>query len=502
MNFQKKLAKRKNLFKSKGTQRQASKKREDLMIKISKQKKEELLSKKRNISQFLNENYEDKEHLQELINNLPEITSKLINSNYEDPLPLVQNLRTIVSTEDEPPMDEIIFSGVIPYIMNFMKDDSNNLLQYESAWIISNIASGTSLHTEYVVNNEAISEFCHLLSSKDKKIQDQAIWGLGNIAGESAEYRDQILSLKVFPKIISLLKNEQSTLFLQNSIWTLSIFVKQQPSPIFDEVKDAFPIFYDLLQHKDQEICSSALWGLSWFSTGELENIQTIIELGIVPIIIEQLKNNNNKVYIPCIKILGNISSGTDLQTQVVIDNGFLPILKDFLKDENPILRREACWALSNLGAGTTEQLGQLFKQNIIHQLVKILKTDLWSIKKECCIAVTNIIEGATTEQIDFLISNGILYPLCTVLEFKDEYILNVTLSALYTILKHGNQAKLMKENKGFLAANQYAVYIERAEGKTKIEKLINHKNRTISEYSENILKKFFKEEIEDYIEF
>ncbi|KAJ6240798.1 importin subunit alpha-4 [Anaeramoeba flamelloides] len=396
MNFQKKLAKRKNLFKSKGTQRQASKKREDLMIKISKQKKEELLSKKRNISQFLNENYEDKEHLQELINNLPEITSKLINSNYEDPLPLVQNLRTIVSTEDEPPMDEIIFSGVIPYIMNFMKDDSNNLLQ----------------------------------------------------------------------------------------------------------VKDAFPIFYDLLRHKDQEICSSALWGLSWFSTGELENIQTIIELGIVPIIIEQLKNNNNKVYIPCIKILGNISSGTDLQTQVVIDNGFLPILKDFLKDENPILRREACWALSNLGAGTTEQLGQLFKQNIIHQLVKILKTDLWSIKKECCIAVTNIIEGATTEQIDFLISNGILYPLCTVLEFKDEYILNVTLSALYTILKHGNQAKLMKENKGFLAANQYAVYIERAEGKTKIEKLINHKNRTISEYSENILKKFFKEEIEDYIEF
>lgn len=480
---------------------EARRRREDNMVEIRKNKREDNLLKKRREgmllqSQHLPDAAQTPAAIEKRLESIPLMVQGVWSDDPDRQVDATMQFRKLLSIERSPPIDEVIKAGVVPRFVEFLGRHDLPQLQFEAAWALTNVASGTSEHTRVVIEQGAVPMFVQLLSSASDDVREQAVWALGNVAGDSPTCRDLVLSNGALMPLLAQLNEHSKLSMLRNATWTLSNFCRGKPPTPFEQVKPALPVLQQLIFLNDEEVLTDACWALSYLSDGPNDKIQAVIDAGVCPRLVELLLHPSPTVLIPALRTVGNIVTGDDGQTQFVIDNQVLPCLYQLLtQNHKKSIKKEACWTISNITAGNKAQIQAVVEANIILPLVHLLQHAEFDIKKEAAWAVSNATSGGSHDQIRFLASQGCIKPLCDLLICPDPRIVTVCLEGLENILKVGEADKEMGMNGGI---NIYAQLVDECEGLDKIENLQTHDNNEIYEKAVKILERYWAEEDEE----
>ncbi|PIC53758.1 hypothetical protein B9Z55_003322 [Caenorhabditis nigoni] len=428
--------------------------RTECSVEIRKQKGADLMMKRRNIidneddlDECESEN-EGTDKGDKLSNQQMSNTNRLSNDEIkqilsanpseDDMIRCFESLRKSLSKTKNPPIDDVIQSGLINALVQALRVQ-NDRVQYEAAWALTNIVSGTTSQTMSAVEAGACAPLVELSCHSDGQIAEQALWAVANIAGDSAQLRDYVNECHGVEALMHLMSriDQFTTSHVRTIAWAFSNMCRHKnphaPLPVLKVLAKGLAV---LVKHSDRQVRQDACWAVSYLTDGPDEQIELARESGVLSTIVSYLDESENLIA-PALRTLGNVATGNDSLTQSVIDLGVLDRMVQLMeKTRSTSIMKECCWLISNIIAGTQKQIQAVLDAHLLPILVNILKSGDHKCQFEASWALSNLAQGGTSRQIVAMMEENAVPALCQALNTThNQDMLNNTLETLYTLM-------------------------------------------------------------------
>jgi len=127
-------------------------------------------------------------------------------------------------------------------------------------------------------------------------VVEQAVWMLGNISGNSSEYRDMVISHGIVDSLLGLLVRVGLPItLLRTIVWVFLNLVRESPVAL-DVAQKLVPTLAQHLTFRDISMQIYALWALRYIADCGDDYIQIIIDSNIIPLDIPFISNRRNLI--------------------------------------------------------------------------------------------------------------------------------------------------------------------------------------------------------------
>merc|ERR1712173_1795 len=134
-------------------------------------------------------------------------------------------------------------------------------------------------------------------------------------------------------------------------------------------------------------------------------------------------------------------------------------------------------------------QIEAVIENNLITPLITLLRTGEFDVKKEAAWAISNLTSGGNDNQINYLVHQGAIPPLCALFTWANSRIVTVALEGIESILRVGANEAAKTGGR-----NHHADFVEECGAVDKLEALQQMENVEVEIYEKAafLVKKYF----------
>lgn len=374
-------------------------------------------------------------------------------------------LREVVNIITETPATicEFVQAGLLDNLTNILRLECDGEVLEYTCWVLTNIAAEEGEYPKMICDR-FLGELDALLFCRSRiEVAEQALWVLGNIAGDSnKELCIKMLEYNVHNDIMDMLDthryNEldcQTNKLYARAVWTLSNLCRGKPYPEAHYVISIAKYIARFLKTNmyTKEIVTDALWTYLFILEGNKELIPEVFEACGKELLHLYNQCHASNSYYVLTRIIGAFLANSDsMYTQYYLDNGFLDKMPMLLSLTGHKLQ-DALWCLSNIAGGTTEQSITLLDSGLFLHVFKFLQKESIPIRREAMYVISNVVYCCVHNERArrYILQSGVVGEVCKLLNIADDRIIDCALETLRRLLYNATSdtVTLMKDCRG-----------------------------------------------------
>jgi importin subunit alpha-6/7 len=416
------------------------------------------------------------------------VSNLLHSEQAESVLSGMRELRVALTTTDEsPPVDELLERDLVPRLAQCLLASDNLDLVFESAWVLTNVASCTGAAPYAVVAAGVLPQCVRLLQDPNtpEQITDLLVWVIGNVAGEDAALRNVCLGESCLLALLQLLTEDDLSPSLQRSVaWALSNMCRGAPTPDFAYIGPILPTLAHLLKSGDKQVAVDALWSFAHLLE-HCDNAirQAVVDCGVCSSFAALLACKDIELVTPAVRAVGGVVSGSTEHTNAMLLASPFPALKRLLATKSKKLQLDLCWVLSNFTAGDEGQIQAVIDEGLISRVVELMAPGVdFGVRREACWVVSNAIVGGDVAQVLEMVDEDVIEALISTAQCSEPKVQVLSLDALARVLEVG---AINEEEEG---ENVFKDMFEECGGLDMMNELFNADNEQVSALVDKLL--------------
>uniref|UniRef100_A0AC34FAR3 Importin subunit alpha n=1 Tax=Panagrolaimus sp. ES5 TaxID=591445 RepID=A0AC34FAR3_9BILA len=356
-------------------------------------------------------------------------------------------------------------SSFIQKAVTLLKESNKH--SFAPLWILRSLTRLSPDFINLVVEEDAVPILIKLLESTDTDLQEQSILALGNIIGTDPDLRDYCIQHGIIDPLTKIISSDSQIRNIRSSAWVIMNILRHKNLSLSnDQMSKLLSALSKLIQHDDFFILTDIFDGILQLVHKNSTNLQLLIDNEIVKYVVKNLSHYNPKIQADALRTAINFVDGEKDQVQYLIDNGVLNSMKDLLKNNDNYV----FLFLNNLITRYHDFIQEVFNAELISLIVKSLINDKFETKiNSLNVTFSIVIHGTSNHTIKLIHMNTVLN-LCKFLaQLKMDNVeeIRTILSTINVILQ-----KHMKYNSEITKQMKDSGDI--------LERLKNHENKHI----------------------